>query len=232
MKFGKLLFIVIFAFSVLIFFFNDISAQENENEFDPSVILIGANNWCIRNLNVSTFKNGNPIPEANTEAEWKQASENKTPAWCWPKDANGNPDYLHGKLYNWYAVIHSDGLAPLGFRIPTKFDIDLLYNEAKKDKSKFYENVLNFKSKSMWSFKENDKKIFKPNGFDALPAGMMGTNGKQTLYLDRACYWSYQESRDSHAYYLVIMNNNDMNTPEESKGVGMSVRCVQIPLIK
>ena len=36
--------------------------------------------WSIKNLDVSTFSNGDPIPEAKTNESWQQAGENQEPA--------------------------------------------------------------------------------------------------------------------------------------------------------
>ena len=36
-------------------------------------VVIGSQTWMSENLNVSTFRNGDPIPEAKTNEEWKKA---------------------------------------------------------------------------------------------------------------------------------------------------------------
>ena len=46
------------------------------------VATVGSQAWLGKNLNVDHFANGDPIPEAKTDEEWKRASENKQPAWC------------------------------------------------------------------------------------------------------------------------------------------------------
>ncbi|MDD4673099.1 MAG: hypothetical protein PHI03_09195 [Bacteroidales bacterium] len=35
--------------------------------------IYGNYNWASNNLNVSTFRNGDPIPEAKTDKEWKKS---------------------------------------------------------------------------------------------------------------------------------------------------------------
>jgi len=86
-------------------------------------VKIGTQTWMAENLNVATFRNGDPIPEAKTKEEWKRAFENKQPAWCYydnePK--NGNK---FGRLYNAYAVLDPRGLAPIGWHIPTYNEIE------------------------------------------------------------------------------------------------------------
>jgi uncharacterized protein (TIGR02145 family) len=81
-------------------------------------VSIGKQVWMTKNLNVDKFRNGDPIPQAKTATEWKAAGENKQPAWCYYDNdpANGAK---YGKLYNWYAVNDSRGLAPAGYHIPS-----------------------------------------------------------------------------------------------------------------
>ena len=56
-----------------------------------SEVIIGTQTWMSKNLDVSIFRNGDPIPEARTSEEWKRASDNKQPSWCYydNKPANG-----------------------------------------------------------------------------------------------------------------------------------------------
>ena len=103
-------------------------------------VTIGTQVWMTKNLDVSTFRNGDPIPQVKTEEEWIKAGENKQPAWCYHENdpANGAK---YGKLYNWYAVSDPRGLAPVGYHIPsdaewTKLEDYLGSNPGTKMKSK------------------------------------------------------------------------------------------------
>ena len=51
--------------------------------FQAQTVTIGKQVWMTKNLDVSTFRNGDPIPEAKTDEAWKAAGENKQPAWCY-----------------------------------------------------------------------------------------------------------------------------------------------------
>ncbi|MBK7446999.1 MAG: fibrobacter succinogenes major paralogous domain-containing protein [Ignavibacteria bacterium] len=79
------------------------------------------------NLEVSVFRNGDLIPEAQKDSEWKNAGDSGKPAWCHYKNnpANGKK---YGKLYNWYAVNDSRGLAPEGWHIPSDTEWTELIN--------------------------------------------------------------------------------------------------------
>jgi uncharacterized protein (TIGR02145 family) len=81
-------------------------------------VTIGTQVWMTKNLDVSTFRNGDPIPQAKTNEEWEKAGENNQPAWCYYENDQAN-GVKYGKLYNWYAVIDPRGLAPVGYHIPS-----------------------------------------------------------------------------------------------------------------
>ena len=90
-------------------------------------IKIGDQVWSKKNLNTDRFNNGDIIPHAKTEEQWKKAALNKQPAWCYFKNDVANGTKL-GKLYNWYAVNDPRGIAPDGWRIPTDSDWKQLVN--------------------------------------------------------------------------------------------------------
>jgi uncharacterized protein (TIGR02145 family) len=88
-------------------------------------VVIGTQNWMAENLNTSKFRNGDPIPEAKTDEEWKKAKDNEQPAWCYYNNDSELGERC-GKLYNWHAVIDPRGLAPNGWHISTKYDWTIL----------------------------------------------------------------------------------------------------------
>ena len=88
-------------------------------------VKIGTQVWTSKNLDVSTFRNGDPIPEAKSKEEWIKARKSKQPAWCYYNDDEQNVK-TYGKLYNWYAVNDSRGLAPKGYHIPSDAEWSVL----------------------------------------------------------------------------------------------------------
>ena len=85
---------------------------------DPLQTSIGAITVSSVNLNVSKYRNGDVIPEAQTNAAWALANTNTQGAWCYYENllANGS---VYGKLYNRYAIEDTRGLAPVGFSVIT-----------------------------------------------------------------------------------------------------------------
>lgn len=86
-----------------------------------TTISIGNQIWMNKDLNVSHFRNGDSIPHVINRRDWQDAWLKGKPAWCYPENIS-LLDRNSGKLYNWYAIIDPRGLAPKGFRIPTRTD--------------------------------------------------------------------------------------------------------------
>lgn len=84
----------------------------------PSV-WIGCNSWMIKNLDVSTYRNGDPIPNVTSNSEWFNLT---TGAYCYYNHDSATYAATYGKLYNWYAVNDPRGLAPEGWHVPSKND--------------------------------------------------------------------------------------------------------------
>lgn len=95
-----------------------LSAGSTDSKTEMKTVAIGSQAWLSENLNVSTFRNGDAIPEAKTDSEWQVAFAEKKPVWCYYNNDAANAKY--GKLYNLYAVTDPRGLAPAGYHIPTK----------------------------------------------------------------------------------------------------------------
>ena len=87
-------------------------------------VRIGTQEWTVKNLDVSTYRNGDVIPEVKDPQKWDNL---KTGAWCY---YNNDPENgkIYGKLYNWYAVNDPRGLAPKGFHIPSISELDKVTN--------------------------------------------------------------------------------------------------------
>jgi uncharacterized protein (TIGR02145 family) len=110
---------------LIIFYFlpATVNSQSNKNS-TLKALKVGNQLWMEENLDVAVFRNGNPIKQAKSMKEWKDAYDTYTPSWCYPEFKNSNSHL--GKLYNVFAVNDDRGLAPLGWAIPTDYDWDLL----------------------------------------------------------------------------------------------------------
>ena len=113
---------------------NEKSSYQEESTFEE--VIIGEQIWMLKNLDVEKFRNGDLIPEVKTDEEWIKAGENKQPAWCY-YDNDSTNGVKYGKLYNWYAVNDSRGLAPDGWHVSSREEwnniLPLYRNHGKKN---------------------------------------------------------------------------------------------------
>ena len=194
-------------------------------------VQIGNQTWMVENLNTEFFANGDPIPHAESEEEWAEASQNFEPAWCY-YDNDPENGKKYGRLYNWYAVNDSRGLAPDGWRIPSEDEFNSLFSFIEED-----DEVNDFKLKCAEGWGP-DSDGTNETGFTALPGGYRNdSDGFIGLYDNDspedsyAAWWSGSEIEGDPvmAAYRAIEYEFDGNPLfwESDKGTGYSVRCVK-----
>jgi uncharacterized protein (TIGR02145 family) len=194
-------------------------------------VKIGTQTWSTKNLNVSTFRNGDSIPEAKTDAEWKEAGAKHKPVWCYVKS---DSSYITktDKLYNWPAVNDPRGLTPKGWHVPSKLEWEKLIeylggtNIAGKK----------LKSKKGWASNVNVKNGNGNNvsGFNAYPAFWRHAQGKMHEILGFGAYfWSTTEideefkyENDAWTFNLFALTDQAI-IRLENKPYGLAVRCIK-----
>ncbi|HNW99169.1 MAG TPA: fibrobacter succinogenes major paralogous domain-containing protein [Bacteroidales bacterium] len=194
----------------LIYFFVDSAIIDKKTEIDEireisetitdidgniyHTIKIGTQVWMVENLNVSHFRNGEIIPEAKTAEEWKEAGNKKQPAWCY---YNNNPDNgkIFGKLFNWYAVNDSRGLAPLCCHIPSDKEwttlTDYLGGELVAGGK--------LKETSLTHWQPLNREATNESGFTALPGSYRNDNGAFGVSIGCSGYW-WSSTKDVASY--------------------------------
>lgn len=186
---------------------------------------IGKQEWMAENLNVSTFRNGDPIPELKAREEWKEAGEKGRPAWCYYENdpANGKE---YGKLYNWHAVNDARGLAPKGWHVPTDDEwwtlVEYLGGHVAGSKMK-EPGTSHWKSPNRGATNES------ASGFSALPGGYRYSNGGYDDMGYFAYFWSSSPKSDNNgAWYRVLgFDSSGAGRTYTAKSYGISVRCVR-----
>ncbi len=193
-------------------------------------VKIGNQVWMKKNLDVSHFRNGDPIPEAKTNEEWEKAGVEKKPAWCY-YDNDPENGKIYGKLYNWYAVNDSRGLAPIGWQIPSDDDwdglIELLGGHT----------IAGGKLKEIGTshWKSPNEAATNESGFSALPGGgrvcdyglMIYPGDFNFLGVDGSFWSSTENNRDEAWEWGLIYNSSQVYRSNYNMGYGRSVRCVR-----
>ena len=174
--------------------------------------VYGNYNWASDNLNVSTFRNGDAIPQVKSNEEWEKAGKEGKPAWCYYKNDPQN-DKKYGKLYNWHAVSDPRGLAPEGYRIPTGQDIKRL-----------------IESTGHGAANAVTKELLKGGntGYNSKLAGERDESGSFTNINKQARYWTSDKSNDTRAVSLYVAGKYNMSGDSDFVfGQGFSVRCIK-----
>ena len=183
-------------------------------------VTIGSQVWTRCNLAVTTYRNGDSIPQVTDPTEWASLT---TGAWCY---YNNDPltEPLYGKLYNWYAVNDPRGLAIDGYHIPTDDEFGILAYYLGGD------SVAGGKMKqtgtAYWNTPNAD--ATNESGFTALPAGYRGIDGSYNSIGFDGDWWSSTESNTNDAWsrYLNYING-DASRYNTNKKNGFSIRLIK-----
>ena len=196
----------------------------------PTTVLIGSQTWDRKNLNVTTYRDGTPIPEVQDSTAWASLT---TGAWCHYNNDPAN-DAIYGKLYNWYAVagIHDTDpntpnkeLAPTGYHIPSDAEwstlTDYLGGEAVAG-GKIKET-----GTTHWASPNAD--ATNSSGFTALPGGFrlyIGSFLNIGLY---GFWWSSTEDYRANTWYrgLNFLSGGAASYYLDNATYGYSVRCLR-----
>ncbi len=183
-------------------------------------VTIGTQVWITKNLDVSYFRNGDPIPHAKTDEEWIRAGEAQRPAWCYYENDQAN-GAKYGKLYNWYAANDKRGLAPVGYHIPTSEEwnmlTDYLGGESKAGAK--------MKSKNGWY---NNGNGTNSNGFSALPGGCRSDDGSFNSIGLYSAWWCFTGNLTDVGGGLTLnYANSGVLRAHWSSGSGFFVRCLR-----
>lgn len=188
-------------------------------------VKIGNNTWLQKNLNVNQFQNGELIPEAITNEEWKNAGANQVPAWCY-KDNNPQNGLKYGKLYNWYAISDSRGICPIGWHVPNEFEWKELLSVIELENSMDQNGFAKIKKElgQLEVFSETKNSINFLNSGLRLPEGyeIAKDNGGWGFW------WSSTMLDNEYAWYAQInILDSTFLWANNWKSKGYSVRCVK-----
>ena len=178
-------------------------------------IKIGDQTWTSKNLEVSTYRNGDDIPLVEDGKKWKNLT---TGAWCYYENKTGKGS-TYGKLYNGYAINDPRGLAPKGYHIPSDAEWTILTDNLGDD------DGTKMKSTSGW---DNDGNGSNTSGLAGLPGGYRGSDGAFDDVGASGTWLSSSESNTSNAWYRNLSyDDGDVFRNSFFKQFGFSVRCLR-----
>jgi uncharacterized protein (TIGR02145 family) len=181
----------------------------NNQTIHGQEVTIGTQTWMKKNLNVSKYRDGTPIPQVTDPTQWENLT---TGAWCYyeNKTANGT---IYGKLYNWYAVagIYNGAslankslrkkLAPTGWHVPSDAEWTTLTTFLGG------EEVAGGKMKSITPWESPNSWATNESGFTGLPGGCRGYDGTFGTIGNFGIWWSSSEFNTTSAWSRYLYCN-------------------------
>lgn len=212
------------------------------------LIQIGTQWWSQKNLEVTTYSDGTPIPQVSDPSKWAKPedilSKDNPPkivsvgtygAWCYYNNETPNGT-VYGKLYNWYAIagIYDKAsmlnpslrkkLAPQGYHIPKDTEMvvltDFLGGQIKAG------GKLKSAGTSLWL--TPNAEATNGSGFTAFPGGIRDSLGKYYYQKSSAYFISNSDYNPSKVNFLFLsFYDGSTNVAHFSKNGGFSVRFVK-----
>jgi uncharacterized protein (TIGR02145 family) len=189
----------------------------------PSTVEICGQIWSTRNLEVTTYRNGDIIPQVTSQSAWASRTSG---AWCY---YNNDPasEAIYGKLYNWYAAHDSRGLAPSGYHVPTNSEWTTLVNCL--DGSTVAGGKMKETGFTHWDSPNTG--ATNSSGFTALPGGFRRDFGSGLDFGGigyNAWFWnSSSYSTDSAKPRTISSHNSGVSNPIYGKACGFSIRVIK-----
>jgi uncharacterized protein (TIGR02145 family) len=199
-------------------------------------VKIGDQWWMAENLKVGHYRNNVPLfyDQSLTDSEWASLKQG---AFC--NLYNSSLPY-NGVLYNWYAVINTNGIAPEGWHIPTDADWKKLeqfvgMNDGVAEMIGWRgtdegEKLKSPKGKTFaWRIDPNINNT-NQSGFTAFPGGCRLFNGNygDSGQNSTGFWWTSSEHDNDQAWYRYLdYRYKGIFRYYCPKECGYSVRCVK-----
>ncbi len=195
-----------------------------------NTVKIGNQWWMTQDLKVKKYRNGSPIRNAQSIADWADSSA----AFCL---YDNNPN-APGLLYNYLAVADTNNIAPQGWHIPSDaewktLEMQLGMSQTEADKLTWrgtnQGEQLKVASPNGWT---QFGQVWSTNesGFTALAGGCRLYNGiwaDPGLFATGFWWTTTSYSEEEFFYRYLDYKNTDVFRSHVSKKYGMSIRCVK-----
>jgi uncharacterized protein (TIGR02145 family) len=198
---------------------SQVNFTTSANSPSPTFVTIGTQVWTNKNLDITTYRNDDMIPQVTDSTEWASLT---TGAWCYYN--NDSTTYAkYGKLYNWYAVNDPRGLAPTGWHIPTNGEWSTLTTYLGGDVAGG-----KMKESGTLNWSRPNKGASNKSRFTALPGGYRNSDGPFYNVGSNGDWWSSSETDTFNGWYnFMDYLNGNVGSYFGTKQNGLSVRCLR-----
>lgn len=189
---------------------------------DSLGIKIGDMTWMKKNLNVSSYRNGDPIPNVTDMARWDTLT---TGAYCYYDNDAATYASVYGKLYNWYAVNDPRGLAPMGWHVASDKEWFRVADFLGGDKIA----GLRMMEKGHAHWHGLDSIATNSSGFTALPGGYRDGSRGFTGVREWAFWWTSTKTEvpGGGIFRDLLFDESRLDGDGIEAYQGYSVRCVK-----
>jgi uncharacterized protein (TIGR02145 family) len=196
-----------------------------------NTVLIGNQCWMKENLKTTQYKNSTLITTGLSNTDWTTTMNGA----CADYNNDTVISSVYGKLYNWYAVVDSSGLCPVGWHVPNNSDWNVLVKTIDQNadtnciaciQSMTAGGALKEVGTAHWI---GNNGATNSTGFTAIPAGSRtSTNGSYTNIGGYADIWTSTTYSVSSSYVRGLIGNNGLISRFDfPKREGLSVRCIK-----
>jgi uncharacterized protein (TIGR02145 family) len=185
-----------------------------------SIVLGNGQEWMAENLRTNSYANGDPIPNITDATQWSNLT---TGAWV---HYNNDSQYEnpYGKLYNWFSVVDTRKLCPIGWHVPSDEEWTILINYLGGT------SIAGGKLKSIGTqnWQTPNYGATDEIGFSALPGSTRFNDGTFYPYRFYSLWWSSTQNLTNDAWYIELTYNwHNVNKDFKSKKDGVSIRCLK-----
>jgi uncharacterized protein (TIGR02145 family) len=200
-----------------------------------NTVLIGDQCWMKENLKTTTYRNGTPIPNVVSDNDWFNLASG---AFAWYDHNVGWKD-LYGVLYNWFAVVDTNGLCPEGWHMPSHNEwttlTDFIGGTSSPNGNKLKScRQVNSPLGGDCSVSDHPRwdqaSVYGTDdfGFSALPGGFRNSLGLFFQLGYTAGFWSSTEASAQYSWIRSIeAGAGSIIVTDRFKKVGYPVRCLR-----
>lgn len=223
--------LLIYSFAIIVIFLmlsNSCKKDDNSNTGNTSTvkdidgniyhtIKIGTQVWMVENLKVTHYCNGDAIPLATT---WSYPD---TGVYC-NYENDDNNSKIYGRLYNFYATQDSRNIAPVGWHVPTLWELEDLFSSLGGE----YYAGGKLKEKGITHWDTPNTGATNESGFTALPGGSVNSLGEFNGLGNTGQWWSSTYGGAGTGNCMNIHYNSQIGEiPWGAKVCGFSIRCLK-----
>ena len=203
------------------------NATDTNNASNIGFVQIGNQKWMAKNLDITTYRNGDPVRYASSDAEWVDAGNKGEGAYCIFQSKTVYAT-TYGLIYNWYAVNDPRGLAPQGWHVPSDEEWITLETHlgGAGAGGKLKSTGTREAGGGLWNSPNTG--ATNETGFNASPGGFRNEVGHPYAINLGAYYWTSTKLNTVLSWYR-LLNSTDANITKGSRSpiIGCYVRCIK-----